>query len=91
MIFIGRLLEAGWDILEIRDHTYQDVTLEFLSTLHVEVTSGPRCQESYISFYLNREFYDLNLSVFNSVFGFPPSMDLPYRYVPKDFNSHAFW
>ena len=29
--------------LETRDHTYQDLTLEFLSTLHVEVISGPRC------------------------------------------------
>jgi len=27
--------------LETRDHTYQDRTLEFLSTLHVEVASGP--------------------------------------------------
>jgi len=25
---------------EMKDHTYRDLTLEFLSTLHVEVTSG---------------------------------------------------
>ena len=53
--------------LETSEHTYWDLTLEFLSTLHVEVTSGPRCQEGYISFYLNREFYELNLSSFNGM------------------------
>ena len=31
---------------------------------------GPRCQEGYISFYLNKEFYELNLSAFNSIFSF---------------------
>ena len=77
--------------LDIRDHTYGDLTLEFLNTLYVEVTSGSCCQEGYISFCLNREFYELNLHAFNSIFGFPPSMELPYRHVPKDFNPNAFW
>jgi len=45
--------------LETRDQTYWDLTLEFLSTLHIEVTSDPGCQESYILFYLNREFINL--------------------------------
>jgi len=27
--------------LETRDHTYHDLTLEFLSTLYVQVTRGP--------------------------------------------------
>ena len=27
--------------LETRDHTYRDLILEVLSTLHVEITSGP--------------------------------------------------
>jgi len=60
--------------LETQDHTYCDLTLEFLTTLHVEVMGNPQCQERYISFYLNREFYELNLSAFNSIFGFPPSL-----------------
>jgi len=64
--------------LEIRDHTYRDLTLEFFITLYVEVMSGPRCQEAYIFFYLNREFYELNFSAFNSIFGFSLSIDLPY-------------
>ena len=38
--------------IEIKEHTYWDLTLEFLSTLHVEVTRGPQCQAGYISFYL---------------------------------------
>jgi len=84
--------QGGMDqFLETRDHTYRDVTLEFLSTLHVEVTSGPRFEEGYIFFYLNREFYELNLSAFNNIFGFLPSMDLPYHHVPKEFNPNAFW
>jgi len=72
--------------IEIRDDTYRDLTLEFLSTLHMEVTSGLRCQEVHISFYLDRVFYELSLSIFNSIFGFPQSMDLPYQHVPKEFN-----
>jgi len=38
--------------IKIKDHTYRDLTLEFLSTLHVEVTSTPQCQVEYVSFYL---------------------------------------
>ena len=30
--------------LEIKEHTYRDLTLEFLSTLHVEVIRGPQCR-----------------------------------------------
>ena len=41
-------------------------------------------------FYLNREFYELNLSAFNSIFGLSPSMDLPYQNVPKEFNQMRF-
>ena len=70
--------------LETRDHNYCDLILEFLGTLHVEVMR-------YISFYLNMELYELNLGAFNSIFDFPPSMDLPYRHVLKNFNSNAFW
>ena len=29
--------------IEMKEHTYRDLTLEFLSTLHVEVTRGPQC------------------------------------------------
>jgi len=38
--------------LEIKEHTCRDLTLEFLSSLHVEVTRGPQRQVGYISFYL---------------------------------------
>jgi len=60
----------------MKDHTYYDLTLEFMSTLHVKVTSGAQCQEGYISFYLQGQFYELNLSAFNEIFGFPPSLDV---------------
>ena len=39
-------------VLEIKEHTHRDLTLEFLSALHVEVTRGPQCQAEYMSFYL---------------------------------------
>ena len=38
--------------LELKEHTYRDLTLEFLSTLHVEVTRGPQGQAGYTLFYL---------------------------------------
>jgi len=41
--------------------------------------------------YFLLKFFKLNLSVFNSIFGFPPSMDLNHRCVPKEFNPNAFW
>jgi len=31
------------------------------------------------------------LSAFNSIFGFPPSMDLPYHNAPKEFHPDAIW
>ena len=37
---------------EMKDHIYRDLTLEFHSTLHVNVVKGLECQEGYISFYL---------------------------------------
>ena len=53
MILGGCLLGAGWvNLFEMKDYTYHDLTLKFLTTLHVEVTSGAQCQEGYISFYL---------------------------------------
>ena len=67
-------------------HTYHNLTLEFLSTLHIEVIRGPRCKEGYISFYLQGQFYDLNLAVFNETFGFSPSMDLTEPQVLEMFN-----
>ena len=77
--------------VERKDHTYRDLTLEFLSTLHVEVTSGAQCQEGYISFYLLGHFYEFNLSAFNEIFSFPPSLDVTLRAVPRPFNPNAFW
>jgi len=44
----------------------------------------------YISFYLQGKFYELNLSAFNEIFSFPPSLDLSLRQVPCEFNSNVF-
>jgi len=77
--------------LELKECTYRDLTLEFLSTLHEEATRGPQCQVRYISFYLQGQLYELSLGTFNSIFGFPPSMDLSNRQVPREFNPNAFW
>jgi len=83
MIYVGYFLWEYGSIFIDTTPQYRNLTLEFLSTLHVEVTSGPRCQEGYISFYLNREFYKLNLSAFNSILGFSPSSDLDHRHGPR--------
>jgi len=34
--------------LELKEHIYRGLTLEFLSTLHVKVTRGSQCQVGYI-------------------------------------------
>jgi len=79
-------------LFKIKEHTYRgDLTLEFVSILNVEVTRGPQCQAGYISFYLQGKFYKMNLGTFNSIFIFPPSMDLSNRRVPCKFNSNVFW
>ena len=39
------------NFLEIKEHTYKDLTIEFLGTLHIKVTRGPQCQAEYIAFY----------------------------------------
>ena len=57
---LGMLDDTQWffarggirHFLEIKEHTYWDQILEFLSTLYVEVTRGCQCQVGYISFYL---------------------------------------
>jgi len=69
---LGLLNDIHWwfagggmgQFLKSRDHTYRDLTIKFLSALLVEVTSGSRCQDGYIFFHLNWEFYELNLSAF---------------------------
>ena len=33
----------------------------------------------------------MNLSAFNEIFGFPPSLDVTLRTVPRQFNPSAFW
>ena len=81
----------GVTFLELKEHTYRNLTLEFLSTLHVEVTRGPKCQAGYISFYLQGQLYELNSGTFNSIFGFSPSMDLSHHQVSRKFNPNAFW
>ena len=75
--------------LETWDHTYRNFPLKFLGTLHMEVTSGPWCQERCISFYLNGEFYEVNLSAFNSIFDIQPSTNLTYWHVPRECNPNA--
>ena len=77
--------------IERKDHTYRDLTLEFFSTLHVEVTNGAQCHEGYISSYLLGQFYELNLSALNEIFGFSLSLDVTLRKVPRQVNPNAFW
>ena len=48
---LGMLYDIRWlfarggigHFLEIKERTYRDLTLEFLSILHVGVTRGPQC------------------------------------------------
>jgi len=42
--------------IEIKEHTERDLTLEFVSTLHVKVTRGPQCQAGLFPFICNGNF-----------------------------------
>jgi len=77
--------------IEIKEHIYWDLTLEFLSRLHIEVTRGSQCQAGYILFYLQGQLYELNQGTLNSIFDFSISMDLPNLQAPYKFNPNAFW
>ena len=90
---IRRLFARGGmgQFIEMKDHTYYDLTLEFLSTLHVEVTSGAQHQVGCILFHLQGQFYELNLSAFNEIFGFPLSLDVTMRKVPRQFKPKCVW
>ena len=43
----------------------------------------------FIIIYLQGQFYELNLSAFNEIFGFPPSLDVTIRKVSRQFDSNA--
>ena len=77
--------------IEMKDHSYRDLTLEFLSILHVDVIRGSQCEDGYISFHMQGQFYELNLSIFNEISSFPPSLDLSLQLVPHEFNLNMFW
>ena len=49
------------------------------------------CQAGYMSFYFQGQLYKLNFGSFNSIFDFPPSIDLSHRQVPREFNRNTFW
>ena len=83
-------MDAIGQFIEMKDHTHRDLTLTFLSSLHVEVTRVPQCKEGYNSFYLQGEFYELNLSILNSMFSFLLDLDLPWHQVPLEFNLNVF-
>ena len=77
MILGSCLQRGGMDqFIKMKDNTYRVLALEFLSTLHVKVTSGAQCLEGYILFYLQGRFYKLNLSAFSEIFGFPPGLNV---------------
>ena len=99
LVQMGLLEDIGWllarggmgHFIKRKDHTYHDLTLEFFSTLHVEVTNGAQCQEGYILFYLLGPCYELNLGAFNEIFGLSPSLDVTLRKGPRQFNPNSFW
>jgi len=67
---------------------YRRITLEFLSSINVEVLSGNNCVEGLISFRLYDRDYTLNLAEFNSIYGFRSGGE---RRLPRDFNENEFW
>ena len=47
MIYGGYCTGGIGYLIEMKEHTYRDLTLELLSTLHVKVTRGSMSSETY--------------------------------------------
>ena len=75
MIFVGYLLGAGRVNLLSLEITHRTLTLEFLSTLHVDIIYGLDVNRRIFHFICRDNFMS-ELNVFNEIFGFPSSFDL---------------
>jgi len=77
--------------LDVRHHTYRSITLEILSTIHVEILQGHRCNDGLVSFRLNGILHELTLDQFNAIYNLPTNVDHHYRKVPDSFRASFFW
>ena len=66
-------------------NTYKRLTLEFLSSIKVNVLYRPGCEDGEITFRLFNEEHNLTLETFNGIYGLPCGGD---RRTPRDFHAH---
>jgi len=67
---------------------HRRITLEFLSSVRVEILQGRDCTDGLIEFRLYDRDYTMNLAEFNSIYGFRPGGE---RRLPNEFNETEFW
>lgn len=80
----------GWSkFMKIDYPSYTRITLEFLSSLHTEILSGPNCEGGVIEFRMFNNSHKLNLAEFNTCFGFP--INGCKCVVPKGFDEDEMW
>lgn len=84
------LTNIGWTTFATmhNDVVYPRLVLEFLSSLHTEILSGPNCSEGLISFRMFNQEHELTLAQFNNIFGFPTGGSTR---TPSSFNPGSFW
>jgi len=56
MIYGGYCTGGIGYLIEMKEHTYQDLTLEFMSTLHIELTRGPNVKWDTLHFISKGNF-----------------------------------
>lgn len=63
---------VGWcQFVDMKYPTYEEITLEFLSSLNSNILHGEDCGSGLITFRLFSQEYKINLPQFNEIFGLP--------------------
>lgn len=78
-------------ISRFRCSIYSNLTLDFFSTLSVELIQGQHCQNSRIAFQLLGHHHTFTLDEFNNVFALPTGLDITHHKIPPSFDKRHFW
>lgn len=79
------------NFLDVRCSTYSNLTLEFFSTISVEVIQCQKCQNGRITFQLLGRRHTLTLDEFNNIYVLPTSLDIVHRRIPPSFDKFLLW
>jgi len=74
--------------IEMKDHTYHDLTLNFL--VFYMSRSPVELNVQWVIYHFICKFNELNLCAFNEIFDFLPNLDVTMHKVPRQFNPNVF-